>query len=189
MKPVEAFDVRGYVGYLSAYITSPHVPALLVSVVRGADSEEPRVVSVNLEDYGWYPSGLQFAIRDYDSYDEQVGRALCAQGVLKFTGTTIPGPHGPGWKVYDLVHAELKPGVLIAWQDHLHSLDTPIEAIKDNLAKAAFGRSVPKDGGTCVVCGKGGITREDFKNELSWREFKITQFCQKDQDEFYGEAD
>lgn len=188
MKPVEAFDVRGYVGYLSAYITAPSVPALLVGVVRGG-VEEPKTISVNLEDYGWYPVGLQFAVKEYDEYDARAASALAFLGVLKFTGTTIPGPHGPGWKVYDLVPEALKPGVLDAWQRHLQQLATPIEAVQEELARAAFGRSVPRDGGTCVACGKGGLTRKDFKDELSWREFQITKFCQKCQDEFYGEAD
>lgn len=184
---IEAFDVRGYVGWLTCYVSSPTTPALLVGTIRDGEGEQPSHLSVNLQDYGWYPVGLQIAVKEYDAGDSRIARALAAQGVLKDTGKKIAGPHGPGWVIYDLVPEMLKPGVVEAWKSHIESLATPVDAFSDVLAKAAFGRSVPKDGGTCVACGKTGLTRADFKDEISWREFNITKFCQKDQDSFYGD--
>lgn len=45
-----------------------------------------------------------------------------------------------------------------------------------------------RDEGKCPFCGQ--IPQlEDFKNELSLKEFKISGLCQKCQDEFYGKGD
>ena len=40
--------------------------------------------------------------------------------------------------------------------------------------------------GFCPLCGKP-VTREEFRDPLSLREFGISGICQKDQDKFFGE--
>jgi len=39
--------------------------------------------------------------------------------------------------------------------------------------------------GLCPFCGKP-VSIEDFRDDLSRREFKISGLCQKCQDEFFG---
>jgi len=41
--------------------------------------------------------------------------------------------------------------------------------------------------GFCPFCGKP-VTREEFRDPLSLREFGISGICQKDQDKFFGEG-
>lgn len=56
----------------------------------------------------------------------------------------------------------------------------------DALAKDIFGRTQTdaRADGICVKCGSGKMKPEDFKDDLSRREAKITQFCQSCQDNF-----
>lgn len=57
----------------------------------------------------------------------------------------------------------------------------------DALTTDFFGRSLGdahKDR-LCVMCGKGPFNREDFVDELSWREYKISGMCQDCQDTFF----
>jgi hypothetical protein len=39
--------------------------------------------------------------------------------------------------------------------------------------------------GQCALCGEP-VHREDFRDELSMREFNISGMCQKCQDKFFG---
>lgn len=57
----------------------------------------------------------------------------------------------------------------------------------DGFAKKAFGRSQTEAEGKkiCVFCGKE-IKMEDFKDQLSIKEYGISGFCQKCQDETFG---
>lgn len=113
MRPVEAFDIRGYVGYLSAYITDPTFPALLVQQV-GRDPE-PWPLSVNLVEHGWEPSGLEIAVKEYEPGHLKVANCLHVNEIFGECKKTIPGPHGPGWRIYPLVRESLKPTALAAW--------------------------------------------------------------------------
>lgn len=38
----------------------------------------------------------------------------------------------------------------------------------------------------CPFCGKGGMIKEDFRDESSWKEFKLSHMCQQCQDETFG---
>ena len=57
----------------------------------------------------------------------------------------------------------------------------------DGFAKKAFGRSPTeaKEKRVCVTCGKP-IKMEDFKDQLSIKEYKISGLCQKCQDDTFG---
>jgi hypothetical protein len=54
-----------------------------------------------------------------------------------------------------------------------------------NVQRRMFGRD--DSGVGCVVCGSGKITPEDFKDELSAKEFLISHMCQVCQDDTFGE--
>jgi len=57
----------------------------------------------------------------------------------------------------------------------------------DKFAKKAFGRSPTeaKEKKICVFCGKL-IKMEDFKDQLSIKEYEISGLCQKCQDDTFG---
>ena len=65
--------------------------------------------------------------------------------------------------------------------------DKGIQSFLDNFAKKAFGRSPTeaKEKGVCVFCGNK-IKMEDFKNQLSIKEYEISGLCQKCQDDTFG---
>lgn len=42
--------------------------------------------------------------------------------------------------------------------------------------------------GLCAVCSKP-VKRKDLKNEISKKEFDLTGFCQKCQDDFYRDVE
>ena len=54
----------------------------------------------------------------------------------------------------------------------------------DNFAQKMFGRT-SKDK-VCITCGSSAITRQDFRNTLSLREYTISGMCQKCQDSVFG---
>ena len=52
---------------------------------------------------------------------------------------------------------------------------------------AIFGKEVAAvQNGKCPFCGKEIKGRKDFKDELSWREYKISGLCQECQDKTFG---
>ena len=65
--------------------------------------------------------------------------------------------------------------------------DKEIQNVIDNFAKKAFGRSQTesKEKMICVFCGEE-IKIEDFKDQLSIKEYGISGLCQKCQDETFG---
>lgn len=40
--------------------------------------------------------------------------------------------------------------------------------------------------GLCVFCKSTKLSREDFKDELSWKEFQTSGMCQKCQDKLFN---
>ena len=55
------------------------------------------------------------------------------------------------------------------------------------MKKMGFGKEVAAvQNGKCPFCGKEIKGREDFKDELSWREYKISGLCQECQDKTFG---
>jgi len=61
-----------------------------------------------------------------------------------------------------------------------------MEDFLDSFTKNAFGFS--RKDPCCVICGSNKINSEDFKDDLSRKEFEISRMCQKCQDEvFHGE--
>ena len=57
----------------------------------------------------------------------------------------------------------------------------------DRMAKALFGRT--QKSGTCVSCGTDKMNDEDFVDELSRRESKISFLCQKCQDVAFADPE
>ena len=54
------------------------------------------------------------------------------------------------------------------------------------MKQAGFGNMVELvEAGKCPLCEKP-IKQEDFRNELSRREFRISGICQECQDDFFG---
>jgi len=47
----------------------------------------------------------------------------------------------------------------------------------------------PSDGSCCIVCGSKKVSRKDFADHLSWKEFQISLMCQKCQDDIFNECD
>lgn len=56
-----------------------------------------------------------------------------------------------------------------------------LEKLVNDLALQAFGRKPRK--GECVMCGGSSMMKGDFRDEVSWRESKISYQCQACQDE------
>lgn len=51
---------------------------------------------------------------------------------------------------------------------------------------AGFGKEMDRiKNGRCPFCLNPNISRADFRDELSWKEFSISGMCQKCQDEFF----
>jgi len=65
--------------------------------------------------------------------------------------------------------------------------DKGIQNFIDKFAKKSFGRSQTeaKEKKICVFCGKE-IKMEDFKDQLSIKEYEISGLCQKCQDDTFG---
>ena len=63
-----------------------------------------------------------------------------------------------------------------------------LDTFKEDMAIKLFGRSkvLAVAGNQCVKCGEGAV---DFRDELSRKEFNISGFCQKCQDEIFGGPD
>lgn len=54
----------------------------------------------------------------------------------------------------------------------------------DAFSKEIWGRDSSFDG--CVQCGSEKIKDEDFRNDISRKEFALTRWCQICQDKFFG---
>jgi len=59
-----------------------------------------------------------------------------------------------------------------------------MENFLNNFTKQNFGRD--RNAHTCVTCGSCKIKPEDFKDDLSRREFDISKMCQECQDGVFG---
>lgn len=59
-----------------------------------------------------------------------------------------------------------------------------MESFLNELAVATFGRS--RDGNQCVTCGSTKVCPEDFKDDLSRKEFGISFMCQECQDSVFN---
>ena len=62
-----------------------------------------------------------------------------------------------------------------------------VKKVLDNFTKDQFGKSKTDAEAekVCVFCGKP-IKMEDFRNEISRREYGISGICQKCQDDVFG---
>ena len=62
-----------------------------------------------------------------------------------------------------------------------------VQSFLDTFAERAFGRSQTeaKEKNLCVFCGKE-IKMEDFKDQLSIKEYSISGLCQKCQDDTFS---
>jgi len=59
-----------------------------------------------------------------------------------------------------------------------------IETFLNNIAINVFGRS--RTDLVCVTCGSRKISPEDFRDDLSRKEFAISRMCQECQDSVFG---
>lgn len=62
-----------------------------------------------------------------------------------------------------------------------------IEKMLNEVAMASYGRT--RSEYQCVQCGTDKVKHEDFKDDLSRREFSISRFCQKCQDDIIFSGD
>lgn len=58
-----------------------------------------------------------------------------------------------------------------------------IQKFVDGLTEKMFGRKITKS--ACVTCGNTQVTKIDFKDDPSWKEFDISGMCQKCQDSVF----
>lgn len=63
--------------------------------------------------------------------------------------------------------------------------EVSMEQMKEDLAMMFFGRS--RNEMKCVSCGSEKINEGDFRDEQSRKEFAISHFCQRCQDDVFGE--
>ncbi len=59
-----------------------------------------------------------------------------------------------------------------------------MQKVCDIAAKNLFGRSIHDN--ACPCCGNKNIAHDDFRDELSWKEFNISRLCQECQDKIWG---
>ena len=59
-----------------------------------------------------------------------------------------------------------------------------IEKLLDTFAADVFGTK--RDGSQCVTCGSTKVKPEDFRDDLSRKEFEISKMCQSCQDNVFG---
>lgn len=55
----------------------------------------------------------------------------------------------------------------------------------ESTLKAMFGRSSAITANVCVSCEQA-VTKENIRDQLSWREYTISGLCQSCQDEVFG---
>jgi len=60
-----------------------------------------------------------------------------------------------------------------------------MEKFLNDLAKHMYGRE--RNSGVCVSCGSDKVKPEDFKNNLSRKEYTISYLCQECQDKVFTE--
>lgn len=60
-----------------------------------------------------------------------------------------------------------------------------MEKALNKISQELFGRK--RNNSECVCCGSNKICTEDFRDEISRREFAISYMCQKCQDKTFGE--
>ena len=58
------------------------------------------------------------------------------------------------------------------------------EETLEEYTKRIWGRS--RKDNACVRCGNEKIAPEDFRNDISRKEFTLTHWCQTCQDDFFG---
>jgi len=57
------------------------------------------------------------------------------------------------------------------------------EELREEIAKLMFGRS--RKDPVCVACGSPKIGSDDFRDDLSRQEFRISRLCQECQDSVF----
>jgi hypothetical protein len=62
-----------------------------------------------------------------------------------------------------------------------------MEQLLESFSKIAFGRSRHSD--ICVSCGSDKTTANDFRDDISRREYKISFMCQNCQDLVFTDPD
>lgn len=60
-----------------------------------------------------------------------------------------------------------------------------MESFLNEFTMSTFGRK--RSGNCCVICGSMNVQPENFRDELSIKEFNISRMCQNCQDSVFGE--
>jgi hypothetical protein len=60
-----------------------------------------------------------------------------------------------------------------------------MEKALNDLTEKVFGRK--RNSGVCVTCGSTKVKRENFKDNISWKEWHISYMCQECQDGVFTE--
>lgn len=63
--------------------------------------------------------------------------------------------------------------------------DIPGDGPAQRFVRTIFFGSPDKPEGRCISCSSTKVGRQDFKDAISWKEFQITNMCQKCQDSVY----
>ena len=63
--------------------------------------------------------------------------------------------------------------------------DKPGEGPLQESMRTLFFGSPDKPKGKCISCGSDKVSRQEFTDVVSWKEFQITCMCQVCQDEVY----
>jgi len=61
-----------------------------------------------------------------------------------------------------------------------------MEKMLNELTRRMYGRE--RNSGVCVVCGSDKVKPEDFRDDLSRREYRISFMCQTCQDKVFEES-
>ena len=62
------------------------------------------------------------------------------------------------------------------------------ENVKERMLSLGFSKEIENImNGKCAFCGSTKTAKEDFVDELSYKDFGITGICQKCQDKIYNE--
>lgn len=67
--------------------------------------------------------------------------------------------------------------------------EKPGEGPLQKSMRTLFFGSPNKPEGKCITCGSTKVSREDFTDVISWKEFQITCMCQECQDSVYDQME
>ena len=69
-------------------------------------------------------------------------------------------------------------------EESCHQKSPEIEVALNGMSKQFWG--FERTNHQCCQCGSTKVKRENFRDALSWKEFSLTRWCQRCQDNFFG---